>query len=146
MFFKGNIYFESIMKNKKLDEKAAWYYAWGNFLAALCALFGIVPAVLGLLSNKLDLFYQGLNFFVVSFALIMALRSGYLLSDRELKRGWSHWLESNENKVKKTDKVTGLIIILIFIVLITRDFYGINGGFVPMLKNALLVFKDSISS
>jgi len=128
------------MKNKNLDEKAAWYYACGNFLAALCTLFGIVPAVLGLLSNKLDLFYQGLNFFVVSFALIMAFRSGYLLSDRDLKRGWSHWLERNEDKVKKTDKVTGLIIFLILIVLIIRDFYGINGGFVSILKNAILVF------
>ena len=134
------------MKNKKLDEKASWYYAWGNFLAALCALFGIVPAVLGLLSNKLDLFYQGLNFFVVSFALIMALRSGYLLSDRELKKGWSHWLESNENKVKKTDKVTVLIIVLIFVVLITRDFYGINSGFPPILKNILLVFRSCIGA
>lgn len=134
------------MKNKILDEKASWYYAWGNFLAALCVLFGIVPAVLGLLSNKLDLLYQGLNFFIVSFALIMALRSGYLLNDRDLKRGWIHWLETNEDKVKKTDKVTGLIIILIFITLIIRDFYGINSGFVPILKSTLIVFKDSISA
>lgn len=126
------------MKNKKLDEKASWYYASANFLAALCVLFGIVPAVIGLLSNKLDLFYQGLNFFVVSFALIIALRSGYLLSDRDLKKGWAHWLESNEDKVKKTDKVTGLIIILTFITLIIRDFYGISGGLVPILKSALL--------
>lgn len=101
-------------KNASLDEKASWYYACGNLLAALCALFGIVPALIGLISNQLDLLYQGLNFFVVSFALIMALRSGYLLSDRDLKKGWSHWLEINEDKVKKTDKLTGLIIILIF--------------------------------
>ena len=70
----------------------------------------------------------------------MALRSGYLLSDRDLKKGWSHWLERNKDKVRKTDKVTGVIIILIFIALIIRDFYGINGGFVPILKKALLVF------
>nr|QJS05226.1 hypothetical protein [Psychrobacter sp.] len=134
------------MKNKKLDAKAAWYYAWGNFLAALCALFGIVPAVLGLLSNKLDLFYQGLNFFVVSFALIMALRSGYLLSDRDLKKGWSYWLERNEDKIEKTDKATLWIIVLIFIVLIIRDFYGINSGFVLILKNTLLVSKSYVGA
>ena len=128
------------MRNKNLDEKSSWYYAWGNFLAALCTLFGIVPAVIGLISNKLDLFYQGLNFFVVSFALIMALRSGYLLSDRDLKKGWSHWLERNEDKVKKTDKVTGLIIVLIFIVLIIRDFYGINDRFIPILNDVLSIF------
>lgn len=132
------------MKNKNLDEKASWYYAWGNFLAALCALFGIVPAVIGLISNKLDLFYQGLNFFVVSFALIMALRSGYFLSDRDLKKGWSHWLERNEDKVKKTDKLTGLIIVSIFLALIIRDFYGINDSFMPVFNDALLIFKVSI--
>jgi len=132
------------MKNKNLDEKSSWYYAWGNFLAALCALFGIVPAVIGLISNKIDLFYQGINFFVVSFALIMALRSGYLLSDRDLKKGWSHWLERNEDKVKRTDKVTGLIIILIFVSLIIRDFYGINDRFIPILNNALSIFHVSI--
>lgn len=134
------------MKDNNLDEKASWYYAWGNFLAALCALFGIVPAVIGLLSNKLDLFYQGLNFFVVSFALIMALRSGYLLSDRDLKKGWSHWLERNEDKVKKTDKVTGLVVILIFTVLIIRDFYGINGEFISIFNDALLIIKPSIGT
>lgn len=132
------------MKNKNLDEKSSWYYAWGNFLAALCALFGIVPSVIGLISNKLDLFYQGINFFVVSFALIMALRSGYLLSDRDLKKGWSHWLERNEDKVKRTDKVTGLIIILIFVSLIIRDFYGINDRFIPILNDALSIFQVSI--
>lgn len=132
------------MKNNNLDEKASWYYAWGNFLAALCVLFGIVPAVLGLLSNKLELFYQGINFFVVSFALIMALRSGYLLSDRDLKKGWKHWLAMNEDKVKKTDKITGLAIIVVFIALILRDFYHINSTFTPILSNAVSVFNSFV--
>lgn len=130
-------------RNEDLDEKASWYYARGNFLAALCALFGIVPAIIGLISNKLDLFYQGLNFFVVSFALIIALRGGYLLSDSTLKKGWGHWLERNEDKIKQTDKLTGLIIILIFIVLIIRDFYGINDDFIHRLNDVISAFKLS---
>ena len=128
-------------KNASLNEKASWYYAWGNFLAALCTLFGIAPAVMGFISNKSDLLYQGLNFFVVSFALIMALRSGYLLSDRELKKGWSHWLEVNQNKIKKTDKITGIIIIAIFTLLIIRDFYDVNDTFAPIFYKAYTSFR-----
>lgn len=124
------------MKNKSLDEKASWYYGCGNFLAALCMLFGAIPAFIGLIINKIDLFYQGINFFVVSFALIMALRSGYLLSDRDLKKGWSYWLEKHEGRVKKIDKVTILIMVVIFIILMIRDFYGINvRGFSELFPN-----------
>ena len=133
------VVFEGFMinKNEHLDEKATWYYAWGNFLAVLSTLFGIVPAVMGLLSNNSELCYQGLNFFVVSFALIMALRSGYFLSDRTLKRGWKHWLEINKDKIKKTDKITVFLMILVFAFLIARDFYGINNGFVSIASSIL---------
>ncbi|WP_426138717.1 hypothetical protein [Psychrobacter sp. TWR1-1-1] len=126
-----------INKNEHLNEKAAWYYAWGNFLSVLSTLFGIVPAVMGFMSNNSELCYQGLNFFIVSFALIMALRSGYFLSDRTLKRGWKHWLEINEDKIKKTDKITVLLMVLVFIFLIARDFYGVNKGFISIANSVL---------
>ncbi|MDE4456186.1 hypothetical protein [Psychrobacter sp. DAB_AL62B] len=121
-------------KSKDLNEKALWYYSWGNFLAVLCTIFGIVPAVLGFIVNELELFYQGLNFFVISFALLMALRSGYLVSDRMLMKGWKHWLELNKDKTRKIDTITCLVMILVFILLALRDFYGIN-------QNIAIFFK-----
>lgn len=131
-------------RNEDLDEKASWYYATANMLAALTTLFGIVPAVMGFMSNELELCYQGLNFFVVSFALMMALRSGYFLSDRSLKKGWNHWLKRNEDKIKKTDRITVYIMTLTVVYLFYRDFYGINDGLIPIIKDVLTVFKFPI--
>lgn len=108
---------------RDLNRKAASYNLGANILTFVFITFGFVPSVVGLSQLNIELTYRGINFCVISFALLLAYRSGYFLSDRELKKNWIYWLKANKKKVAIDNWITVFSTFFMSLILYLNGFF-----------------------
>lgn len=102
------------------ESKTLIYNFTIEILTVLLLVFGVAPAFIGLVIFNLNLTYRGLNFLIISCALLLAMRTGYLSTNRDY---WSNWRTKNTKLLDSLSSLTCIVSITLTAFLLYKGFY-----------------------
>lgn len=92
-----------------------------DIFTALFLIFGVNTVIIGAIEVNVELTYRGLNFTVISCALMLTMKKGYLSSNNDY---WNEWRNRNKTYINIKSVLVVIVCFIIMRLLLSKGFYS----------------------